>query len=79
MQGIIKSKKSYMDYIDYLHKEPPPVFSRKYIYQQLARMLSSGTLANLDSAGNGSPRVSIGNKVGYERDCFLEWLVNRIR
>jgi hypothetical protein len=39
-------------------------------------VISSKTLANLHSLGVGPASFKMGRKVFYERDAFVEWLLN---
>lgn len=60
-----------------LKRNLPPLFSRKHACETLGGLLSPRTLANLDSANSGPPRIKIGRKVVYSRDEFIRWLEAR--
>ena len=64
--------------IQNLRQSLPATFGRKWIQQQIGGILSSRTLANLDSLGLGPPHKYISNKVIYERESFLIWLAPRL-
>jgi hypothetical protein len=40
-------------------------------------LISSKTMANLDSLGQGPPRISCGRKTGYPKSSFCTWLKSR--
>ena len=66
------------DFIDCLRSELPPLFTRKYICERLGGYLTPGTLANLDSIGQGPGGVRAGKTVLYEKEAFLQWLEQRL-
>lgn len=66
------------DFIDRLRSKLPPTFTRKYIYERLGGYLTPGTLANLDSSGEGPGGIRAGKVVLYERETFLKWLERRL-
>ena len=55
----------------------PPIISRDHIEKLLGGVISSKTLANLDSIGAGPKRIRIGRKVAYKTEDLLEWLSSR--
>lgn len=55
----------------------PPMIARKDIDRYLGGIISKGYLANLDSKGEGPPKVKIGKNVGYLRRPLVEWLAAR--
>lgn len=58
----------------------PAVFSRQEAAKQLGYAISAKTLANLDAKGLGpAKKLTIGNKVAYEKDDFLDWLKQRTK
>jgi hypothetical protein len=57
-----------------LEQTLPPAFARTEVPRLLGGVISSGRLANLDSAGEGPPRFYIGRKAGYLRRPFIEWM-----
>ena len=63
--------------IDRLRLELPPVFPRKTASKMTGGYLATGTLANLDSKGEGPGGVRTGKSVLYEREAFLSWLEKR--
>ena len=65
--------------IEKMRETLPAAFGRTAVDQLLPGVLSSKTLANLDSAGEGPEYFKHGKKVIYERDSFLAWLGKRIR
>ena len=65
------------NFADKLHAALPPFFPRRVVEEVLGGCLSVGTLANLDSKGDGPPRHRMGKKVLYERDSFVQWIVSR--
>ena len=60
-----------------LSKKLPPIISRDRIEKHLGGVISAKRLANLDSLGEGPPRIRIGRKIAYQTDLLLEWLTNR--
>lgn len=66
------------DFIDRLRSELPPGFTRKFIYKCLGEYLAPGTLANLDSQGQGPGGIRAGKVILYERETFLKWLEKRL-
>ncbi len=57
----------------------PPVISRDCVEKFLGGIISSKTLANLDSLGKGPKRMRVGRKVAYRTEDLLEWLSYRTR
>jgi hypothetical protein len=57
----------------------PPVIARDHVEKLLGGIISSKTLANLDSLGEGPKRMRVGRKVAYRTDDLLEWLSNRTK
>ena len=55
----------------------PPVIARDHVEKLLGGIISSKTLANLDSLGDGPKRMRVGRKVAYRTEDLLEWLSNR--
>jgi predicted DNA-binding transcriptional regulator AlpA len=55
----------------------PPIISRDKVEKLLGGIISSKTLANLDSLGIGPKRMRIGRKVAYLTEDLLEWLAQR--
>lgn len=55
----------------------PPIFTRDVAVKSLGGLLRAKTLANIDNQGHGPlSKVRIGKKVIYEREEFLNWLIN---
>jgi hypothetical protein len=52
----------------------PPVISRDHVERLLGGIISSKSLANLDSLGEGPKRMRVGRKVAYRTEDLLEWL-----
>jgi len=55
----------------------PAIISRSHVEILLGGVITSKTLANLDSLGEGPKRMRIGRKVAYRTEDLLEWLENR--
>jgi len=55
----------------------PPIISRDHVEKLLGGVISSKTLANLDSLGEGPKRMRIGRKVAYLTEDLLLWLAQR--
>ena len=60
-----------------LAEKLPPIISRDRVEKYLGGVITAKRLANLDSLGEGPPRVRIGRKVGYPVRTFLVWLEGR--
>ena len=72
----IKSQKFFNE----LAQSLPPVFSRQVASQAIGGLISAKTMSNEDALGCGpSVKMTIGNRVAYERDSFLEWLRRKVR
>lgn len=62
-----------------LSAELPPVIARSEVPRLLGGLVSSGTLANADSAGQGpAGRFYMGKRAAYGRDELLDWLRERL-
>ena len=55
----------------------PPLISRDHVEKLLGGVVSSKTLANLDSLGEGPKRMRVGRKVAYLTEDLLGWLALR--
>ena len=55
----------------------PPLISRDHVEKLLGGVISSKTLANYDSLGEGPKRMRVGRKVVYKTEHLLEWLAQR--
>ncbi|WP_156921781.1 hypothetical protein [Desulfovibrio inopinatus] len=56
----------------------PPYFGRQAIETLFPGMISSKTVANLESKGEGPDGAyRLGGKVVYKRENFVRWLVDR--
>jgi len=64
--------------INSLRQELPPVFSRKVASRMTGGLFAPGTLANLDSMGQGPGGVRVGKAIAYERERFLAWFEKRL-
>jgi hypothetical protein len=62
-----------------LRRNLPPVVARKKLDQYLGGIISKEYMANLDSQGEGPPRIKFGKNVGYLRDPLVDWLQSRVR
>lgn len=60
-----------------LAEKLPPLISRNRVEELLGGIISSKTLANLDSMGKGPNRIRIGRKIAYLTDDLLDWLESR--
>jgi hypothetical protein len=60
-----------------LAEKLPPIISRDRVEKYLGGVISAKRLANLDSLGEGPPRIRIGRKIAYQTDTFLDWLSRR--
>lgn len=58
----------------------PPIISRQEVGRITGGMIHPRTLANLDSQGLGpTGKVAMGRtRVGYLRDEFIDWFINRL-
>lgn len=59
--------------------ELPPIIPRKNIPEYLGRLISVGTLENLDAQGLGPKRLKIGKNIVYTREALIEWLNDRAK
>jgi hypothetical protein len=64
--------------IESLRQNLPPVFNRRTAQNVLGHIISTRTLANLDSLKKGPPKMYLSKNVVYERDSFLNWLEPRL-
>lgn len=65
--------------IEKLRETLPAVFGRTEIEKLMPGTLSSKTLANLNSCGEGPPYWKQGRRCLYEKDSFLNWFSKRIQ
>lgn len=73
-------KDQLKDLFDRWQANLPPAFGRTSIDQLFPGIITSKTIANLDSLGLGPKgRYTQGRKVLYEKEAFLDWLRDRIR
>jgi hypothetical protein len=62
-----------------LMKELPPIFTRSVAVKGIGGVYSTGSLANMDSRGEGPPdRLQVGRRTCYERAAFIEWFLKRV-
>ncbi len=66
-------------FIKTLEESLPAVFSRQIASKAIGGLISPKTLSNLDSLGEGPPKIKIGSKVGYEKTSFINWLKQRLK
>lgn len=60
-------------------KWPSTIVCRDQVKEFTGGLITSGTMANLDSRGEGPPLFYMGNKkVGYLVDRFIPWLERRV-
>lgn len=77
---ILTDNKYQTNLLLQIRQSLPPCFTRQYASKALGGLVSSKTLANLDSSNAGPPRkVKLGRRIGYERDSFIQWLESRLR
>ena len=57
----------------------PPIVPRHKIQSYLGDLLAESYLANLDSAGQGPPRVKFSRKSAYIREDLIDWLLSRLQ
>ena len=65
-----------VDFTD-LAKELPPLIARDHVEKLLGGVISSKSLANLDSLGEGPKRMRSGRKIIYRTLDILEWIAQR--
>lgn len=60
---------------------PSPLVPRNEVGKFSGGLLNSGTMANLDSRGEGPQgKVAFGKvRVAYDRDLLIDWLMERLR
>lgn len=58
----------------------PPILTRVEIQRLTGGAVSAKHLANLDSSGEGCipERFTVGRRVCYPKEAFIEWLRSRI-
>lgn len=56
---------------------PSEIVARSEIKQFTGGTISPGTMANLDSKGEGPFRIKIGPRIVYPIDSLLQWLEKR--
>ena len=65
--------------IESLRADLPAVFTRAKAEELLGGIISAGSLANADSAGEGPEGLFyMGRKAAYRKEAFLEWLRPRL-
>jgi len=55
----------------------PVMIARDHVEKLLGGVISSKSLANLDSLGEGPKRMRMGRKVVYMTEDLLDWLAQR--
>ena len=79
-QNILELGIGSRQFFSALEKALPPVFTRKTASEVIGGLISAKTMSNADALGRGPrERVRVGNRVGYTRDSFLEWLAGKVR
>lgn len=58
-------------------KWPSTIVARRKVNEFSGGILSEKYLANLDSLGQGPPRVKIGRQVAYPVEGLISWLESR--
>lgn len=61
-----------------LKKAFPPVFGKCQVTELSGGLINSRTVTNRMSIGTGPPSFKYGNKVGFTRDIFIEWVIEQI-
>jgi len=56
----------------------PQTLTRKDIANYFGTLISPRYLANLDCAGKGPRKITIGRKVAYKLEDFINWLEARL-
>ncbi len=56
----------------------PPMVPRVGIREKYGVPYSDGYLANCDSLGTGPGAIRVGNRVCYEKNSLIKWLLDRI-
>jgi hypothetical protein len=80
MEGIVimQNQISIEQIFDNLSRKAPEILTRQKIHELTGGLISSKTLANLDSEGDGiQPRLRIGGKVAYPKEAVIEFLKRR--
>jgi hypothetical protein len=73
--GGVKMQSTFFD--DLKTKWPSAIVARTEVGRFSGGILSPGYLANLDSIGEGPPRIRVGRKVGYPVSGLVEWMRRR--
>lgn len=58
-------------------KWPSSIVARRKMLDFTGGIMSEKYIANLDSLGNGPPRLKIGRQVAYPVDTLISWLETR--
>jgi hypothetical protein len=58
-------------------KWPSSIVARRRIRDFSGGILGERYLANLDSQGEGPPKIHIGRQVAYPVDSLIEWMEKR--
>ena len=67
-------------FFKHLKESLPAIFTREVAAQKTGGIFTARTLSNLDSAGKGpSVKRTLGSKVVYEKENFIEWLEGKLR
>ena len=62
-----------------IEEEAPPVLTRVEIERLTGGAIKAKTLANMDCLGGGiAERLTMGRKVFYPREAFIDWLRGRM-
>jgi len=72
-------KKSGINIEKLLSEQLPNVFGRRAVNDLLPGIISSKTLANLDSQGKGPEKIKAGRTVIYKKDTFVPWLITHLK
>lgn len=66
--------------IENLKNTLPAIFARREVGRLTGGIIQPGTMANLDSIGQGvSDRFLVGRKICYNRDSFITWLLSKVK
>ena len=60
-------------------KWPSSMVARERAEDFTGGIITSRYLANLDSKGEGPPRIRVGRKVVYSVELCIEWLEGRVK
>lgn len=62
-----------------VEKWPSAIVARSEVGRFSGGLLHPRTLANIDSRGEGPPKITVGRKVAYKTTDLVVWLERRMR